>query len=286
MVIARGMRPTLNVSSTSFWNPSFSSRMATGNKPPYAVRLLPSKSYGVEAPILLGSGITRSAPCGTRLSSLCSLLRLTIWVTPRSRLAKLELRGLSVLQQDFRGPQVVLSFSPSYSTQRPCIGQVPTPGRAATIAPGSSTRTVGGESKTPSHCKATTDSLLVALIQTPHRFRTKRQRWAYSGLALETRTSAEYRYVEGQVRRSKKLLSIRGLNKDHNHDLKGLFKGVATMASVRPGPFQDFYQASLAKGIKPTMARLTLARKIAAITLTLWKKGESFDAEKLKSQAA
>jgi hypothetical protein len=129
-------------------------------------------------------------------------------------------------------------------------------------------------------------ALAVALIQTPHRFRTKRQLWAYSGLALETRISAEYRLVEGQVRRSKKLLSIRGLNKDHNHDLKGLFKGAATMASARPGPFQDFYQAALAKGIKPTMARLTLARKIAAITLTLWKKGENFDAEKLKSQAA
>src|SRR6202521_1837421 len=54
-------------------------------------------------------------------------------------------------------------------------------------------------------------ALLVALIQTPHRFRTKRQLWAYSGLALETRISAEYRYVEGQLRRSKKLLSIRGL---------------------------------------------------------------------------
>ena len=129
-------------------------------------------------------------------------------------------------------------------------------------------------------------ALVVALMQTPHRFRTKRQLWAYSGLALETRISAEYRLVEGQVRRSKKLLSIRGLNKDHNHDLKGLFKAAATMASVRPGPFQDFYQAALAKGIKPTMARLTLARKIAAITLTLWKKGEHFDAEKLKSQAA
>ena len=129
-------------------------------------------------------------------------------------------------------------------------------------------------------------ALAVALIQTPHRFRTKRQLWAYSGLALETRTSADYRYVEGQLRRAKKLVSIRGLNKDHNHDLKGLFKGAATMASVRPGPFQDFYLAALAKGIKPTMARLTLARKIAAITLTLWKKGENFDAEKLKSQAA
>jgi transposase len=129
-------------------------------------------------------------------------------------------------------------------------------------------------------------ALLVALMQTPHRFRTKRQLWAYSGLALETRTSAEYRYVEGQVRRSKKLLSIRGLNQDHNHDLKGRFKGAATMASVRPGPFQDFYQTLLAKGMKPTMARLTLARKMAAITLTLWKKGEGFDAEKLKPQAA
>jgi transposase len=129
-------------------------------------------------------------------------------------------------------------------------------------------------------------ALAVALIQAPHRFRTKRQLWAYSGLALETRTSGEYRYLQGQLRRSKKQISIRGLNKDHNHDLKGLFKAAATRASVQPGPFQDFYQRSLAKGIKPTMVRLTLARKIAAITLTLWKKGEDFDAEKLKSQAA
>jgi transposase len=129
-------------------------------------------------------------------------------------------------------------------------------------------------------------ALAVALIQTPHRFRTKRQLWAYSGLALETRTSGEYCYVRGQLRRSKKQVSIRGLNKDHNHDLKGLFKAAATRASVQPGPFQDFYQRSLDKGIKPTMVRLTLARKIAAIALTLWKKGENFDAEKLKSQAA
>src|SRR6266576_2877898 len=90
-------------------------------------------------------------------------------------------------------------------------------------------------------------ALAVALIQTPHRFRTKRQLWAYSGLALETRTSAEYCYVKGGMRRSKKQISIRGLNKDHNHDLKGLFKGAATRASVLPGPFQDFYQALVGK---------------------------------------
>src|SRR4030081_3144626 len=67
-------------------------------------------------------------------------------------------------------------------------------------------------------------ALAVALIQTPHRFRTKRQLWTYSGLGLETRDSGEYRYVKGQLRRTRKQVSIRGLNKDHNHDLKGLFK--------------------------------------------------------------
>jgi len=36
-------------------------------------------------------------------------------------------------------------------------------------------------------------ALLIALIQTPHRFRTKRQLWAYSGLAIETHGSGEYR---------------------------------------------------------------------------------------------
>ena len=47
-------------------------------------------------------------------------------------------------------------------------------------------------------------ALAVALIQTPHRFRSKRQLWTYSGLGLETRDSGEYHYVQGQVRRRKK----------------------------------------------------------------------------------
>jgi transposase len=129
-------------------------------------------------------------------------------------------------------------------------------------------------------------ALLIALMQTPDRFRTKRQLWAYSGLALKTSTSGEYRFVEGQLKRSKKLLAIRGLNANHNHDLKSIFKGAATRAAAVPGPFQQFYAALVARGMKPAMARLTLARKIAAITLLLWKKGVRFDAEYLKQQAA
>src|SRR5246127_4356139 len=45
-------------------------------------------------------------------------------------------------------------------------------------------------------------ALLVALLQTPHRFRTKRQLWAYIGLALKTYTSGEYRYVRGKLQRN------------------------------------------------------------------------------------
>ena len=129
-------------------------------------------------------------------------------------------------------------------------------------------------------------ALLVALIQTPHRFRTKRQLWAYSGLALKTYISGEYRYVAGQLRRTKRPASIRGLNANHNHDLKNIFKGAATRAAAVAGPFQEFYAALIARGMKPSMARLTLARKIAAITLLVWKKGVRFDAEYLKQQAA
>jgi transposase len=129
-------------------------------------------------------------------------------------------------------------------------------------------------------------ALLIALMQTPHRFRTQRQLWAYCGLAWKTSTSGEYRIVGGQLKRSKKFLAIRGLNANHNHDLRNIFKGAATRAAAVAGPFQEFHAGLVARGMKPTMARLTLARQIAAITLIVWKKGVGFDAEHLKQQAA
>jgi transposase len=129
-------------------------------------------------------------------------------------------------------------------------------------------------------------ALLVALLQTPHRFRTKRQLWAYSGFAVEVHDSGEYRYVRGKVRRNRERITVRGLNDNHNHDVKNLFKGAAISASTCPGPLCDFYVALVQKGMRPTMARLTLARKIAAISLTIWKKGVNFDPKQLQRQAA
>ena len=99
-------------------------------------------------------------------------------------------------------------------------------------------------------------AVLIALIQTPHRFRTKRQLWNYSGLGLETHDSAQYCVVEGQLQRSKKPVTLRGLNKNHNHDLKDIFKGAAMRSSTAAGPLHDFFEALLAKGKKPAMAQL------------------------------
>jgi transposase len=129
-------------------------------------------------------------------------------------------------------------------------------------------------------------ALLMGIVQTPHRFRSKRPLWKYSGFGVVTHTSADHRYVEGQLERSKKPVSVRGLDPNHNHHLKDLFKGAAIQAATREGPFREFYEALVAKGMRPEMARLTLARKIAAITLTVWRKGVAFDAKYLKPQTA
>ena len=60
-----------------------------------------------------------------------------------------------------------------------------------------------------------------------------------------------------------------------------VFKGAATRGICR-GPFKPVYEQLLAKGLKPDLAKLTLARRISAIALAMWKKGERFDPKRLK----
>src|ERR1035437_3566031 len=52
-------------------------------------------------------------------------------------------------------------------------------------------------------------ALIIAILQTPHRFRTKRQLCTYIGFGIETHSSGEHRYVDGKLQRSKKQISIR-----------------------------------------------------------------------------
>lgn len=124
-------------------------------------------------------------------------------------------------------------------------------------------------------------ALLLATMQTPWRFRTKRNLWAYAGLAVVTRATAEYELHGTRAVRRRRPPMTRGLNRNHNRVLKNVLKGAATAASARPGPLQDFYQAMLWRGMREELARVTLTRKVAAIVLRLWKTGAPYDPAQL-----
>jgi transposase len=128
-------------------------------------------------------------------------------------------------------------------------------------------------------------ALLVATLQTPWRFRTKRHLWAYAGLAVVTRASAEYALDAGRPSRRRRAPMTRGLNRNYNRVLKDVLKGAATAAATRAGPLQDLYHGMLMRGMREELARVTLTRKLAALTLHLWKTGEHYDPTKLTMPA-
>jgi transposase len=126
---------------------------------------------------------------------------------------------------------------------------------------------------------------VVALVVTPHRFRTTRQFWNYCGLAIVTRASSEWKrdssrdgwqHVRGNVQ-------TRGLNRNCCSQLKAVFKGAATTVIGKPNPLREHFEQLVANGTKVHLARLTIARRIAAATLAIWKKKEDYDPTKHQS---
>ena len=128
-------------------------------------------------------------------------------------------------------------------------------------------------------------ALVLALLLSPWRFRTKRNLWAFAGLAVVTHTSAEYTTHHGQPVRRARAPMTRGLNRNHHPLVKYLFKGAALTAIRQPGPVQSLYAAYLAAGLRPELARVNIARKLATTVLHVWKTGEAFDATKLTTLA-
>jgi predicted metal-dependent HD superfamily phosphohydrolase len=61
--------------------------------------------------------------------------------------------------------------------------------------------------------------------------------------------------------------------------LKSIFKGAATtvIAQLPDDPLHGHYRRMLESGIKPNLAKLTLARRIAAIVLSIWRHEEVYD---------
>ncbi|MGH7701124.1 MAG: IS110 family transposase, partial [Gemmatimonadales bacterium] len=91
-------------------------------------------------------------------------------------------------------------------------------------------------------------ALLLATMRTPWRFRTKRSLWGYAGLAVVTKTSAEYLLVDGRPVRRRRAPLTRGLNRNHNRVLKNVFKGAATAATARPVATSSSPSATPASG--------------------------------------
>ncbi len=120
---------------------------------------------------------------------------------------------------------------------------------------------------------------LVPVVITPHRFRTKRQFWRYCGLGIVTRSSSDWVQTADGTWIKARVPQTRGLSREYNHVLKDLFKGAATTVITQRNkdPIYSRYERLLDGGTKPTLAKLSLARMIAATVLRMWKDEEAYD---------
>ena len=126
---------------------------------------------------------------------------------------------------------------------------------------------------------------MIAAIGSPHRFRTKRQLWTYCGFAVVTRSSADYQVVGDKLERRHQRPQTRGLNPNHSRRLKLVFKSAA-LEALKAEFFKKMYDRLQASGVRGEMARLTIARKLAAVALAIWKSGEEYDETKMSKLAA
>lgn len=118
---------------------------------------------------------------------------------------------------------------------------------------------------------------LVAIVGVPQRFPSLRQFWAYAGLSVVRRVSAEHRVENGRPVREQVARGLH-LNTNRHVRLKKIFKDIALFASLRAGLFRTIFDRHVARGKSHAIARVALARKVAAIVRAVWRSGESFNA--------
>lgn len=110
-------------------------------------------------------------------------------------------------------------------------------------------------------------SKIIAHVVNPARFRDKYKFWSYCGLVKHQRISG------GRLYGSKRAYG--------NRTLKCVFKMAAHSALKSNGALRHYYDAQRAKGLSDSAARNAVARKIAAIVLSLWKNSQRYDEQKV-----
>lgn len=106
----------------------------------------------------------------------------------------------------------------------------------------------------------------IAIIVTPHRFANKRKLWSYAGFNIVEKGSGEN-------------WKPKHLSHSFNRTLKSVTKQivqVVTRTSISDNKFKRKYYELLHNGIKPSSAKLTIARKLLSTILTMLKTGECF----------
>jgi len=126
---------------------------------------------------------------------------------------------------------------------------------------------------------------VAAIVVTPERFRTRQQFWSYwarhrhalvVGLGANAARQVATGCGEADARSQSQPQSL----------LKNVFKGAALtvlQTQNREEPLRASYERMLAEGTKPNLAKVTLARKLAAITLAIWKKKEVYEPKTSKA---
>ena len=126
---------------------------------------------------------------------------------------------------------------------------------------------------------------LLPIVVTPYRFANKRGFWSYCGLGIVMRSSSDWVRTRSGAWAKAPVQQTRGLNRNFNRGLKHIFKGAATTVISRAAedePLYRHYTKLLDGGTKPNLAKLTLARQIASIALSLWRNEEEYDPKKLE----
>lgn len=108
---------------------------------------------------------------------------------------------------------------------------------------------------------------IVAILENPHRFANKRKVWAYAGLGIDKKSSANKTYAEK-------------LGKEYNRILKCVVEEAAQAAinADNDNAFRRTHlEMTIKRGIAPHHAKLTIARDIIATAWAMWKKGEHYN---------
>lgn len=121
-------------------------------------------------------------------------------------------------------------------------------------------------------------SQILAIVGRPVRFRTRSQFWMYCGLGVVFHETDQY---DANLKLKTKRKTL-GLNRNRNPILKDAFKGAAQSALMNPQLYPEitdyFVRSADRKG--ESVAKVMIARKLAAITLNIWKRKEEYSPEK------